>query len=719
MPAVRIKVGVSVDSSVARMFEPFAKAVARANQTLSDHGKAAKKASADVSNAAKEQVRAWIAADKNVAAAHKAGDAEAVNQAKSTAAKLLAVKKAEAAEEKMIASRLDRDILAMKKEKAAEEVALAKKTAALEKQIAKAAADAEKEAGGGGGGGFASGFARFAARRMIWGAGAYAVGMAGRLAGGMGVDPQDMSGMIAKNVARRDLATDIANVGYIPGAAGPNGQRQCGAAIDADAMKIALETGSDPQKILEGLQKFVAVTGDLKTGRDVMRDMARLALATGANMDTMVSAAGEMSARMKDTPDKAAKIEATMRRLAGMGLKGALLMQDVGEIMPQVAGLAGQMSGDVNDNIAKLVAVAQEARQGGGAGTASKAATMVNAYFNASHLDKRQAEAVALTRESGGLGFRDKRGFTRDPWEVIPEMIRGATNKQTGAVDVGKVAHALTGSRGFGVAVGMLNKDMLAMAEAFERGEPATVQFQEGLKAMAAEHEKLIEAGMTRMQVEEGVQAKLAETKQQAQLFSNKLQEIVDKSMPALTSALEKLGPAVLAAFPAFVSLTVAMMNFLAWLGNSVVARSLGISPDFNSEGSGGAANDAAKKALDDLKSSPSEATREAAKVALMGVQGALTNDVALAARQRAAANEDSGWDGSVMGHIHAGAERDAAGRTEKSVRELATMQASLIGKLSEGLPVTVKNPRDLHTPKSITRTGGPGRMPASRDDGF
>ena len=692
------------------MFEPFAKAVVRANQVLNEQDKVAKKTAASVAKAekdktksveaeAKAQVKAWQAADKNVVQAHKAATKEIglsdKDRAKSAKESADDQMRAWKAADKNVA---DAHKAALKEASAAEKAEI-KERARVAKQVAKEAAAAEKEASRGGAIGR---FAGYAARRLAYGAMSYAVSLPGRLAAGMGVDPQDIGSLMQNNVARRSLATDISNVGYIPGTAGPNGQRQSAAGIDAEAMKVATETASDPIKLLEGLHKFVAVTGDLKTGREVMRDMARLSLATGANMEDMVSAAGEMSARLGDIPDKASIIESTMRHLAGMGLKGAVLPEDIAKEMPKLAGLAPMMAGNAADNIGKLFVMLQESRQMGGAGTANQAATMIRGFASASMNGTRLANAISLSQKGGGtMGFRDEAGMLRNPLDIVHDLLRGATDKATGKVDVAAISKVMGGQRGMGAVMGWLNQDLQKGADM--GGASGQSKMEAGLQAVADKFRELDEATMSRVQVEENVQAKLADTKQQAQLFNNKLQAIVDKAMPELTTELEKLAPAVLRAVPAIVSMTVALMGFVGWLANSTLGQALGLSEGAST--SAPVETNAAYAASTALLTSPTADNLDKAKTELVASQNE-------AARLGEKVNQERGRLGGRAEYTP-GPAGDAFREDEASLRGIIVAIGSLQSTIAKGIPVTETKPV---TPKPTLRpTGGPGVHPAAR----
>ena len=72
-----------------------------------------------------------------------------------------------------------------------------------------------------------------------------------------------------------------------------------------EARQVANETGFGANQLMEGLQKFVGKTGDLETGRQVMRDLAKLSKATGTNLEDMVDAAGDVSPSSRTSPTRA------------------------------------------------------------------------------------------------------------------------------------------------------------------------------------------------------------------------------------------------------------------------------------------------------------------------------------------------------------------------------------------------------------------------------
>ena len=341
---------------------------------------------------------------------------------------------------------------------------------------------------------------------------------------GVNIDP---ASMVQSFVSRQALAQDIANSGYQPGAKGAAGKLQDASAIQADASRVAQASAIDPTKALEGLQKFVATTGDLETGRAILGDMAKLSNATGSNLEDVVTAAGDVSAKLGDIPNKAESINAIMRQIAGQGKLGAVEMRDFAKQLASVAAVAPQFSGSVEKNIGEMAILLQEGRQLGGAKNAAQAATGVRAFASTFTKGARVKEFAAL-----GIGLRNKDGGLRGAEEIILDSLqktKGNANLLYGKLfssEQSKVA-----VRGFETIYNHTQGDE-----------------QTKLKAVADEFDRLRKATMSQSDVEEANSRKMNTAAAQAQLFNNQLQAVADETSAKLLPALKEFAPSIVAA---------------------------------------------------------------------------------------------------------------------------------------------------------------------------
>ena len=146
------------------------------------------------------------------------------------------------------------------------------------------------------------------------GAGAIAAGgaIAKALAESIGVDLSVAGHMMnAQHLQQR--VTDLVNAGYVPGGAGSQGIRQNAADVTQDINAAGDATAFSHGDIAEGLQKFVALTGDLETGRKTLLETAELARATGSEFGVMAEASAEVANHLGNMPNKAESVASVMR----------------------------------------------------------------------------------------------------------------------------------------------------------------------------------------------------------------------------------------------------------------------------------------------------------------------------------------------------------------------------------------------------------------------
>ena len=298
MPTLKIRVGVAIDANVGAAFQPILTASRKARaQVESDMGGAAKKTQSVYRQNASEAARA---ADKAATEAERAAQREVRAKEKALA---------------YVARLRDRHFRDQ------------------QRQEEKAAADASRSA------------AKRAEQTGYWSVryAGRAVGAAGRfgmdMARGAGVN-LNMGAIIGKAVSMEKRAVDLANASIGTGVKGNETRAGTGGLL-TQARDVGISAGYDPERVLEGLQKFVAKTGDLKTGRDMLADLARLSSATGSELEDMVDAAGDVANALGEVPNKGKVVESVMRSIAGQGKVGAVEMKDLAVQMAKLGAAAG------------------------------------------------------------------------------------------------------------------------------------------------------------------------------------------------------------------------------------------------------------------------------------------------------------------------------------------------------------------------------------------
>lgn len=563
-----IRVGAAVDRSLADIFQPAIDAANKAKVVI-------ERASAANANA---QVRAArTAATGGIREAERA--AKAVERAKNQEAKAAekAAKAAENAAAKLAKKeQAEADKVARYWERAREKSAMA--AARLE---AKATRDYEREMEkrkriqdaftkktleqNARSQGRALDSAAGMAGRGVRAAGSFALGIAGDLARGAGVNT-DFGQMAAQNFDLLSQAQDIANSGYMAGDA-RNGMRVSAEDLSNDAFNAGKATGANANDVMSGLGGFVSKTGDLATGREILMDMAKLSRATGTNLSDMMSAAGGVAMAMGDTANKGEKLHSIMNSFAAQGKLGAVEIKDLAVQMDKLSAQAGQFEGDLADNMVMLGALAQSARKGGGGTNATQAATSVAAFTSMLKTPKRAEEFKAAT----GVDVFNKKGMLRNPEEIIVEALR---SKGMDPVAFKKIFQNVQGSR------------------AVE--ESATIYRQAGGGAAgeAAVREnfaRLKTASIDAAEAAESFNLAMRKPKAQAEVFNETMRQTLMKIQT-------ELAPALVAVAPAIVEAAKSLANLVSWMTGSSEA-SKQVASAQSSVGSVIDANEAAIKA--------------------------------------------------------------------------------------------------------------------------
>ena len=346
--------------------------------------------------------------------------------------------------------------------------------------------------------------------------------VAGDLLAGSGVNT-DLGSMFKQGVDLEKQATDLSNSGYMPGAAGANGQRQNAGALVEQARSVATGAGQDPTKVLEGLQGFVSKTGDLETGRGLMADMAKLSRATGASMEDMASAAGDVSNGLGDVPNKSAKVAEVMRAAAAMGKEGAVEIKDLSSQMAKLQAAASQFGGSGEKNMGDMVALAQVTRAKGGASSATQAATSVGSFLNTfskgARLDAFEAKGIKV-RDEGTGKLRSARDIITDSLEAT-----GGDSRQMGKLFADSGARRVT--RGF--------ETIYADAGGGK----------EGVEAVRKAFDDLAQSTMSQKEVNDSFAASMNTTEAKVQVFNNQMSATADEVRANLMPALVSLAPLI------------------------------------------------------------------------------------------------------------------------------------------------------------------------------
>lgn len=347
----------------------------------------------------------------------------------------------------------------------------------------------------------------------------------GDVARGAGVD-FSIQGMVGRNVALQQTATDLSNSGYQAGAAGPNGRRVDPAALTAQARAIGGQFGIDASEVLSGLVQYQKIAGDLDTGRQNLFAMAALSKATGTNLADMAAATANVSNGLGDVPDKARLIDEVMRTIAGQGKLGAVEISDMATQMARIAAAASNFGGDRAGNIATFGALAQIARAEGGAPSAAEAARSMGGFAQTFKKSARDKEFNAIVGKSAYTD--DTHQTLRDPMELIKDALTATKGDQ---LKMNKIFMDVVGGR----TVTGLQKAYVGAG-----GGDA------GLKAVDDLFGRMKKAQISQQQVADDAKRASETTAAKAARFQNSLDAITESTMKNLVPAMEAAGPAIL-----------------------------------------------------------------------------------------------------------------------------------------------------------------------------
>ena len=347
---------------------------------------------------------------------------------------------------------------------------------------------------------------------------------------GLGIN-FDIGSSIQRNVANQTLATRLSNQGWVEGE-GKFEDRISAKAIRANSQGIANKYGFNENEVTAATQAYTNLTGDLKTAIPLMDKLALLSKSTGTELSDAANAAADMGVALKDTPDKADRLQKLLGIAAMQGKTGALELFQLAPQMPRIVSQTRQFAGSPDKAMAELLASTQLIRRFGGAGTPSQAATAL-------------VGAVAALHKGGGAPFlkqgihvENDKGQLRSLQDIAIESIQasygpgGKFNSKKfysmwNAIRGGKLAQGLLGvynEAGGGVAGQHAIREQYAK---FTR--PLSVEAQQ---KMAGEAMNTPEA--------------------KAQRFQNQVDKIVDVMATKLIPQLEQLAPTALKLVDAF-----------------------------------------------------------------------------------------------------------------------------------------------------------------------
>jgi hypothetical protein len=347
---------------------------------------------------------------------------------------------------------------------------------------------------------------------------------------------------VQRTVAARGKAADLEN--------------QSGGAVKKDqilakAAEVGTSMGTSTEAVIDGMDAFVAKSGDMKAAFSGIRDLVELATATGADLGELSRTAGIVHMGTGNM----AQTMAQMRTLAGGGRAGSVDMRELSQYAGRISSGANQF-GDKGAAFNQLSTIVQQAAATGGATAAPEATEAVT----------RLATDIYENEETfKGLGIktRDKTGkFLDDPMSIIKSSI-----SKTGG-DSGKLL-GMFGKMSYRAVAGYQDVYNRAAQGVRDKGGNAKDADIAGIAAIDEAFKKIAEQSLKEGQVKAEANRRLLESDKQLEMVLNQLRETVGNE---LVPEITKLIPTIRDMIPVFAKLLKGAVEFAEWFANNPLA---------------------------------------------------------------------------------------------------------------------------------------------------
>jgi hypothetical protein len=381
------------------------------------------------------------------------------------------------------------------------------------------------------------------------------VAMAGL--GGGALVAAGIHGAAAKSAAAADLANQLLG----------NNATKAGLASKRDEIlaTVGATKGFAAPEVISGMSKFQGVAGEGAATMKMAPILTQTSLATGASMEDLGDMYASMYAAIRNSSGGAkksvdeiiAEVESLGRVFGAMGQVGAIEIKDVASVGSEITAAAMSYAGDIKDNIQKVGAMMQVAKQTGGAGGMGGAEASTAAQNFANDLVQKKDEANKYLQEVGGPNasiFSDKSNTKLKSLDVLlPELMAATGGDLTKMGDILNIR----GTRGL---KGFTEPYHEAYTKAKSEKKSDKEARELGKKAVSARFAQFAGIEQTKEEVREKAAFRLAESDKLLEENTRLLTSAIGKELlPELTKmipAIAKLVPAATEAARALVGLT-------------------------------------------------------------------------------------------------------------------------------------------------------------------
>lgn len=344
------------------------------------------------------------------------------------------------------------------------------------------------------------------------------------------------------------VQTSVRNAGKAADLENQSGGKVSSRQILAKSASVGSAMGTSTESVIEGLDAFVAKSGDVKAGFDGIQRLVELAAATGADLGELSRTAGIIHMGTGDI----GKTMEQMRTLAGGGRAGSVDMRELSQYAGRISAGANEFA-NKGTAFAQLSTIVQQAAATGGATAAPEATEAVVRL--SSDIFEHEEEFKAK-----GIKVRDKTGkFLGDPMEIIKASISatgGDTSKLLGMY--GKMSYrAVAGYKD------IYNRAGTGVTAA---GGTKADADKAGLKAIDEAFKKIAGEALSEAQVKTESTKRLQEADKQLEMVLNQLREAVGRE---LVPELIKLIPEIRRLIPAFTDLLKSIVGLADWFAKN------------------------------------------------------------------------------------------------------------------------------------------------------
>lgn len=304
----------------------------------------------------------------------------------------------------------------------------------------------------------------------------------------------------------------------------------------------SIATGVGEGDITAGLSSFVARTGDLKTGVDMMQTLAQTAAASGASFEDLSGVAADLMTKFDVT-----KVEDMQEALAGLvfqGKAGAFELRDMADQFPKIGAMAKSMGMGGAGGLRKVGALAQIVRGStGNAETATFALDALTRQLVMKGGDMGSGKAFGGKGKVNVFKNGDPTQGLRDITEIIPEVLKASNGNLQQLQEI----FGGEGMRGMNAFLGTFR----------QAGGGAA-----GAAAVTSQINQSVNAGGSWSEVQQDAKSAMQSTASQLEALNTQMKAAVETD---LLPALKELIPQVIKLAPYVGDAVKALAKFVGW----------------------------------------------------------------------------------------------------------------------------------------------------------